>query len=1049
MSAAPPVRIEPGQRVGRLLAAGETHPYLVRLEAGEYVRIIAEQRGVDLILRLLAPDGGVIAEVDSPTGTRGAERVSEIAVTAGDYRTEVVGADETPPGEYEIRIEDRRPATAADRKRVEGERVFLEGEDLRRGKDFEEAITRFKRALRLWREAGDRVGEADALHRLGLMQERLERWLQAADLSGQAAEVYRETGNLTGQAESLNRRGRLLGRLGRYGEAQTVLEEAVQLFRADGNLSGEATALSNLGTIHLWNSRFHEAVDAYEEAQIILHRLGLQSKEALALLNMGELYLAWAKLPEARDRFEKALRIVEDLGDRESAAVALESLGELNHREGRFDDSRQQLERALGIYRELGNRRGQASTLNALGTVHLKSGDPSAAGKFHKEARRLYQELGDIQGEATALSSLGRAAFAEGDSRQALEHYHAARPLFDKLGDRPGQALIHYGIGQALVQQGDLEGGLRDLESCLEVVEEIRAGADGLNLRAFYFASKQHYWDLYIDVLMRLDEQRPGKRFAAKAVEAAERRRARSLLDALSDLQSEARKEITPALLQEDRKTRDLLRTAEELRRTALQDVDTKRVEALDQEIRIHLARLDYVRARMRRASPRLKALDSPPVLSLKKIQKSLLDSKTLLLVYSLGEERSFLWAVTKTSLTSHILPGREKIEKSAFLVHDLMSRRLRPSTSRLRQSAVDDLTSMVLAPVVEDLTKHERLLIVADGALQAVPFAALSEPGSVPRGAAKRRPLLLEQHEITLLPSASVVTRLRQGRPLAVPVRRPPLIAIVAEPVFGKPDPESHRTLARSAGDLGLERFERLPYSGIEAEAIAKMVRPEYVFKVTGSAAVREVFEDSRVQRAPILHLATHSLIDDRQPELSGLVFSFFGPDGAPRRNAFLQVHEIYDLNLKSDLAVLSSCETGSGRDVRGEGFLGMAHAFMAAGVPQVVMSLWSVEDEATKNLMIHFYRELLDEGRLPPDALRRAQLAMIREGRSDPSLWAGFVFLGDFGLRPGGGIEASDNGGTEPAKRASNDMPVEPGPDEPPKKDSTRLTRSTRGNF
>lgn len=1027
------VRIEPDQRVERALAEGETHSYLLALKEGEYVRLIAEQRGVDLVLHLFAPSGEKIIEVDSPTGIRGFERVSEIAATAGDYRVDVAAAEGTPPGEYEIRIAEHRSATDDDRLRVEGERIFLRGEGLRRDKKLEEAVTQYERALVLYKQIGDRPGEADALHRLGMVHERLEEWGQAADFSGRAADVYRETENLTGQAEALNRLGRFLARLGRYGEAQTSLEKARKLFQVDNNLSGEAAALTNLGNVHQWTGRFHEAVSAYEKALTLRRRLDQKSMEAMTLLNMGELYLAWAKLPEARDRFEAALRVVEDLGDRERTALALESLGELDHREGRLADSRQHLERALEAYRELGNRHGLASAHNALGTALLKAGDLSAARAAHEQALGLFRTLGDVQGEATALSSLGRTAFARGEVSQALEYYRAARPLFERLGDRPGQALIHYGIGQVLVHQGDLDGGLRELKACLDEVEAVRSGADGLNLRAFYFASKQHYWDLYIDVLMRLGRERKEEGFERLALEATERRRARSLLDALSELQAEAREEIPLALLQEDRKIRDLLRDAEDLRRTALLEADAQRAAELDREIREHLAHLEDIRARMRRTSPRLEALDSPRTLTLDEIRESLLDSKTLLLVYSLGEERSFLWAVTKTSLKAHVLPGRERVEKAAFLVHDLMSRRLRRSGSRLRQIAVDDLAAMVLAPVAEELTPDKRILIVVDGALQAVPFAALPDPGAAPTGVAQKRPLLIEQHEITILPSASVVAILRQGRPAAVPFREPPVIAIVADPVFGRPDPEAQGRLARSAGALGLHTFEPLPHSGIEAEAIARMLRPRDVFKVTGLAARREVLDDERVRRAPILHLATHSLIDDRQPELSGLVFSLIGPDGEPLRNSFLQVHEIYDLSLKSDLVVLSSCETGVGRDVRGEGVQGMAQAFLGAGIPQVMMSLWKVEDAATKSLMIRFYHELLVEGRLPPEALRRAQLAMIREYRNDPSLWAGFVFLGDFGLKPGGGIEVSDDGGVDRAKRAGNDMPVEPA-DEPP---------------
>ncbi len=1038
MSAAQPVRIEPGQKAGRPLAEGATHPYLVRLEAGEYVRIAAEQRGVDLVLRLVAPGGDLIAEVDSPTGTQGAERVSEVAAVSGDYRAEVVGGEGTTPGAYEIQIEEKGPATEAHRRRVEAERVFQDGEGLRRDKKYEDAIARYERALTLSKEAGDPGGEAAALVSIGWMKEYLDRWEEAAGLCSKAARLFQQAGDPRGQARALNRYGRMLIRLGRYREARQPLEDAVRLFRAAADPESEARALNSLGNVQNSEGRFDLAVDTYTGVLEIWRRLNGSRDEAIAVLSLGNLYLEHGKWTEAQNNFKNALRIAEAIADDGLAADALDGLHEVAYREGRLVESRAQSEQALALYRKLGDRRSQAITLISVGSVLLKTKEPQEAQARFSEALGLFRAVEDAHGEAMATAHLARAALARGEARQALHLGQDALTRFEKLGYRYGLSLTHYVIAQALLQLKDPDKALREVEASIDLAENQRAETGSLETRASYFATRQHYWELYIDVLLAQDRMHPNQGYAARALEADEKRRARSLLDALAEVRAEVRQHADPTLLREEEEVQRLLDHA----------VQSEEAEAL-------LARLDRVRTRMRQASPQLARLEESKTLSVAEIQKRLLDTDTLLLVYSLGEERSVLWRLTRSNLAFHQLPGRERIETAALLARDFLSRRLRPGANR-RQKAVDDLAALVFKPVAADLPKYKRLLIVADGALQLIPFAALPDPAAVP--AAGRRPFLVESHSIIHLPSASVGAALRQERQTG-PLRQPgPLIAVLADPVFDASDPRVHPGsapppkrevprghLTRSLNDLGLSDLEPLPFSLQEAEAIRDLWRPGEVLPALGFAASREVLDDERWRQAPILHFATHGLLNDRQPELSGLVFSLVGPDGAPRSNGFLRLYEIYGLDLNADLVVLSACQTAVGKEVRGEGLLGMTWGFMSIGVPQLVASLWKVEDRATAKLMSRFYRELFN-GKRPPEALQHAQKSMLGEPAwSDPSLWAGFIFQGDYDKRPGGGIEATDSGGNDPAKRAGTGglpppkvrppRPTKANPPEPPR--------------
>jgi hypothetical protein len=307
-----------------------------------------------------------------------------------------------------------------------------------------------------------------------------------------------------------------------------------------------------------------------------------------------------------------------------------------------------------------------------------------------------------------------------------------------------------------------------------------------------------------------------------------------------------------------------------------------------------------------------------------------------------------------------------------------------------------------------------------------------------------------------TYLPSATVLELLRRY----VPKTRKPLeelkVAVIADPVFRADDPRVKGAqgvrppatvpaplpaeLSRSTRDVGLGQLDRLPYTREEADAILGLVKKEKgtAFSALDFDATRDLFTSGTLRGYHVVHIATHGLLDSRQPELSGIVFSMVDPTGAPR-DGFLRLHEIDDLDLGAGLVVLSACDTGVGKEVRGEGLMGVTSGFLAAGVPQLVVSLWEVGDRSTAELMKRFYDQLLEGGHPPAEALRRAQLSMLAEPAwSQPRQWAGFVFLGDYGRRlDGGSIETTDSGGVVESKKTGSDMPPpKVGPDHRKKK-------------
>jgi CHAT domain-containing protein len=348
---------------------------------------------------------------------------------------------------------------------------------------------------------------------------------------------------------------------------------------------------------------------------------------------------------------------------------------------------------------------------------------------------------------------------------------------------------------------------------------------------------------------------------------------------------------------------------------------------------------------------------------------------------------------IDPASITVYELPAAAQIDALARRYHELLSREIdslsaaeRERVARETGTAARRLAAVAWRPV-ESRVRGKRLLVVADGSLQYVPFAALPTSAGQP---------LITAHEIVYLPSASVLESIRrESRPL---VANAPA-AVFADPVFSKSDPRSGEGRAAPAGPQARSaegRYRRLRFSRKEAEAIVA-VSPG-AFQALDFSAAKKTLAGRDLRRYRILHFATHGSLNAEHPDLSGLVLSLVEPTGKPV-DGFLRLHEIYNLDLDADLVVLSACRTALGKEVHGEGLIGLTRGFMYAGASRVVSSVWNVDDRASALLMARFYTAMLSRRTAPAAALREAQLSLLREPRwADPHYWAAFGLHGEW---------------------------------------------------
>ncbi len=1005
--------LSPGVRFEGHLAAGEVDVLRLELPAGAYLRLELEPRAIDSTVRFESPHGELLATTEGRVGRPSPSALAALTSVAGTHRLalKAVSSDgDGDGGDYALLLSELRPSGAGDAVRVEATRRLNQGFKLSEAGSAaasEEALEHFEAMLDAYRQLDDSRGRASAWYWIGLVLGDLDRHAESLEPYARALETWRRLKRRDQQAEVRYRIGIAERKIGRLAAARDALLGAADLWRQLGDRRGEALSHNNLSIVFKLRNQLQQALDHSRRARELFAEIGQASSEARELTNLASLHQLLGDFDRSLEHYEQALPILRQVGDRFSEAAILNNMGQIHRKRGQPRQALELYRRALAIAVEDDLTAARSVFLNNIGRARLDLDQPERALRVLDQALELSLRSGNPRHQAVRLISIGKALGALGDCPLAASRLEQALALSRRHGYRRQEAEVLYELARTHRRQGRLVEALLDVEAALAIVEGVRTDLDSHHLKASFFAYHSPYHELRVDLLMQRALARPGAGFDAAALAAHERGRARGLLETLAEAGTELRAAVPAQLLAEERRLHERLNDRALARSRLLADGPPAELAAVEAEIRDLLHGLDDAGGRIRDANPRFADLIRPRSLDPEDIRDRLLDADSVLLEIALGEERSFLWAVTPSTLEAFVLPSRRRIEAAARRVYELASDgeawRGRDSwDQRLRYGrAAAELSRLVLAPAARRLT-GSRLLVVADGALQYVPFAALPMPGS-------DRPLVLD-HEVVSLPSASMLEVLRRERAARPPARD--RLAILADPVYQSADPRlspppavaaavaaEAMAVERSAGEAGLTRFERLPHSRGEAEAIAALVGTDASYLAFGFDASRRL-ASRELGSFRWLHFATHGVFDSRTPELSGLVLSLFGRDGRPQ-DGFLRLHDVYNLNLNADLVVLSACHTALGKEIRGEGLIGLTRGFLHAGAQRVVASLWKVEDRATAQLMESFYRAMTAGGLRPAAALRRAQLDMIegpnRRWRA-PNVWAAFVFHGEW---------------------------------------------------
>ena len=867
------------------------------------------------------------------------------------------------------------------------------------------ALSAFQAALERWRALGDAAQEAAVLNNMGSLHQAQGELREALDAYSKALQIFQRDGDVRRQGMVLTNLGSVHFALGEPGTAGTEFAEALVKLQKEGERSGVAEVLNYQGLLADQRGDSQAALDSLTQALSIFAALGDRRQQASVLINLGNQYVKLGDPGKATGFFSRALEIQRTISDRRGQAATLRHLGEAYSALGKVETSREHYEQALGIQQAIGDRTGEAASLLALGADQI-SNRPSDAVETLTRALARYSELGNPDGKARSLERLGAAQASLGNTAKAVEALGTALQEARSVHDPTLEAAALQELARIELARGDPQAALARVEPALQIIESLREQVAADRLRTSYFASKRDAYDLAIEALMSLQASHPEAGYDARAFQVAERARARGLLDLLREGKVEIHAGADPQLLERERALRIEIRAKSEREsRLRSEKAPQDQIDESHKEVEALLSEYELLDGRLRAASPRYTDLTHPPEVRLADVQR-LLGPDTALLEVSLGTPRSWAWLVTSDSLSSFELPEHAAITELAKRAYAALSA---PASREVPREDVAELGRMLLGPALDRL-EGRRLAVVAGGALQYIPFAALPDP--------RTGEPLVESREVVNLPSAAVLTEVRRN---AARRRQPSLdLAVLADPVFSPGDPRLAQArkaapapalklaaalnsdLERSARDVGSSGFERLAWTRREAEEIAAQAGSRRVLTALDFEASREAATGPAVAGARVVHFATHGFLNSETPELSGLVLSLVDRNGNPT-DGFLRLHEVYDLSLAADLVVLSGCRTALGKEVKGEGLLGLTRGFLYAGASRVMASLWPVRDRATAELMRRFYRGLLQDGLPPAAALRAAQRSLRRDPRwRDPFYWAPFILQGDWLAAP-----------------------------------------------
>jgi tetratricopeptide (TPR) repeat protein len=870
-------------------------------------------------------------------------------------------------GRYEKALEYHKQALAIEKEigdlRGEGESLANVADVYSVKGQYERALEYYEMAVDIQKKTGNIPGQGSTLGNIGVVYGNLGQYEKALQYYQKALSIHKKMGDLKGEAGGIGNIGVVYWNLGQYEKALENHQKALTIHRKIGDVKGAAGSIHNIGLVYENMGKYKKSLDYYKKSLAVHKKIGDIRGQGSDFSSIATVYSIIGQNEKALENYQKALTIHRKIGDVKGAAGSIHNIGLVYKNMGKDEKTLEYYKRALAVCRDIGALDGEGDILLNMGSFYLNKGDDNRALQHFKEALAIHKEIGDIKSQGGGLSNIAIVYSAKGQNSAALKCYMQALSIFKEIGEVRGEWTVLNNIGRTMLSEGRPLQAQIHLESAAIVWESIRGQLESeMDRTGFQSTLSSVYGTLATAHLAQGNH--PG------AFEAVERGRAKSFLDLLGTRAAGSRrsKKKTDYIAKMEWQLAGLRERNLELSTTPVGKKTRSARKALNQQISaLDKQRLELV-DQLRRTDPELGSIIVVDPPSLKEIQ-SLLPSDTALVEYFhpgkhtvSGKKQNKLWIFAVHDKGLHFKAVdvskadlEKALEEYAKLAAD------GSSNPKAVASAGAKLHKWLIEPVepISQLINANTLVIVPWGPMFKIPFAALASKGSKPLGTNKN---------VVMAPSAGVYRYLVKKR-------------------------SSGRNNILSIGN---PKTAMAPLPGAEKEAreIAGLFDKSAIY--TRSKATEGLIKKdyAKLGRPNVVHLACHGIFNERAPQLSYLALT---PD--QKNDGKLEMHELFDLDWRGvSLVTMSACSSGKGKLGAGDDLVGLTRGFMFAGAPSILCSLWDVDDEATRTLMVSFYKNYLS-GMSKPEALRKAQMAMMNNKKwSHPYYWSAFVLFGDW---------------------------------------------------
>lgn len=861
------------------------------------------------------------------------------------------------------------------------------------------------------------------LNNLGLVCKLLNKKEDALNYYKQSLSMNVLLKDTSQQIINLINIGSIYTDLGEIKQSLECFEEALSLSKKINQLSSEITILVKIATIYTISDP-QKSLEYLFEALQTNKRNPSQQSEGIILNEIGSVYL-FSKYPEkALDYYLRSLEIFLSLNSLVDQSGVCNNIGNTYIALKKYTKAVDFFNRSLSLSSELNLRDQESKRLNNLGICYRELGDLERSESYIKQALNLATKELDRIGELDYLCSLAYTYYAQGKHMEAENIVSKCLTTAEQLFNNKAKLQCLFILAKIHLEQKKYGETIKFIDKALLVLDTNIHALKLDDLRISYTSYLQDFCELAITAYITQGNITNDHSYYLAALEFSEYSRNRSFIELVNEkklLEAEAESQTDKDLLLEKG---NLLNTLNYKALHFRDILNTKHSESEQLSVRIEIdslvKQIGLIESKILTNNPKYNTLRQIKRFSVGDIQKKVLDPESVLLEYFVGKKETYLWLVTTTSVKLCILPNKEQIEEVAIEFFDL-SRSLRENSEKTQKSRYVDLSKslskILLLPVAKEII-GKRLIIVPDKVIHFVPFVVLPSPDVIERkfNSIYMDPLVVK-HEIVVLPSASAFILLRERTTERKSSDKD--LAVIADPVFDRHDTRVSRRISAKDTALNVERLKgeteanylnnsvrqdlnltevnRLIYTREEAKRIKMgMSNLEVELFLDFDSSLENLV--NKLSNFKAVHFSTHALINSKYPELSGLVLSLVDSNGKDKRG-FLTTNEILNLELRAEFVVLSACKTGAGKQVNGEGIIGLTRAFFYAGTKRVIASLWNIEDESTCELMTNFYKTLLENKTSPSAALRHAQILMLRNKKySYPFYWAAFQAHGEW---------------------------------------------------